>query len=335
MRRVRRGLSASVALATLVLLSGCLDFDEQDVVVAYDGTRDQLDAQIVYRGLFSGVDQGWDWFARDSDEEDVEGTERQLDQLLSGRPLFALFNAVFAIDLTRMRRSQDPLAAALADLVTVDVGDAFRSADGRLCAWQHLRIRDVHHAIEVFDAMFRGAVARSSAMYRDALGCRSRVSEVLWNAAVEKKSRWFEEVDGELLWHVPASEGDAAGMAGRISKASTPEEYVAPFVRPRSRVHEASAPATDVVRSPDSVAGSDPYLVLLRAIGATTRRRNGGVDLVLWDRDRKPQALHVPASPEYRKHWDLAPRLAKRKVDVRTDVTDEALRRDFDERRAR
>ena len=62
MRRALRGLFASGALATLASLTGCLEFDEQELVVAYDGARDQLDVQVVYRGLHSDAKSSWSWF---------------------------------------------------------------------------------------------------------------------------------------------------------------------------------------------------------------------------------------------------------------------------------
>jgi hypothetical protein len=337
--RARRGRFASAALATVLLTAGCLDFDEQELVVAYDGKRDQLDAQVVYRGLYSGVDLRTNWFRPPSEgeEEDVEGTERQLEQLRSGRPLFALFHAAYAADLVRMRESDDWLEAALADLITIDLGAPFRDADGRLCAWQHVTVRDVHHAFELIDTAFREKPDSSYSVekFRAALGCTSRVSGVLWQAAIEKKARWFEEVGGELLWHVPASEGDAAVVAERIAKASTPEEYFELLLLLTHRDHVSSVPREDVHRAPEYVSGSDPYCVLLRAIGATTRRRAGGVDVVLWDPKREPRTMRIPAKKRDRKHWDLVPYLEKRKFEVRTDVTAETLRRDFDERRAR
>src|SRR5262249_26623532 len=162
-RTMRRRLAAA-ALATLAVLAGCVDFDEQELRVAYDAKRDQLDAQLIYRGLYSAGNTEWVWMGDPpEEEEDVKGTELQLDQLLSGRPLFWLLTDMAGFDLATLRESDDPQVAALADLVTVDLGAPFRAGDGRLCAWQHLRVRDVHRALELYDARFRSELADTKA----------------------------------------------------------------------------------------------------------------------------------------------------------------------------
>src|SRR5258706_435888 len=134
-RALRRVVSA-VGLAMLVLLPGCLDFDEQEIRVAYDAGRDRIDAQLVYVGLHSSGKLEWTLFGTPPEEkEDVEGTERQLDQLLAGRPLVAPFDAVYVTDLVELRRSDDAWQASLAEAITVDQGAPFKDAAGRLCGW--------------------------------------------------------------------------------------------------------------------------------------------------------------------------------------------------------
>ena len=337
MRRALRGSFASAALATFALLAGCLDFDEQEIRVVYDAGRDRIDAQLVYIGLHSSGKL--ELFGTPPEErDDVEGTERQLDQLLAGWPLVALFDAVYLTDLVELRRSNDALRASLAEAITVDQGAPFKDAEGRLCGWQHLRVRDVHHVFEILDEMLRAklADAKEELDFRRKLGCTSKVSATLWKAALDAKSRWFESVDGALIWHVPASEGDARALAKSIEAAPTLERYLERH-REREPSDAPAAPAAGGVVRESEVAlrGVEGLLVLLHSFGVEPRLTARGVDLVLWDPKRSPQVVRVPATFVNDWRFDLLPYLEKRHVDIRTDVTSDSLRRDFDERRAR
>jgi len=337
-RRTPRRAFAACALATFALLAGCLDFDEQEIRVAYDAKNDRIDAQLVYRGLYSAGSSGWRCFEIPAEKDDVEGTQRQLDQLQTGKPIFALLNSVWQFDLAELRESDDPQVAALASLVTVDVGAPFRDVDGRLCGWQHLRVRDVHRAFELCDGLFRAKLAdgKEAELYRREFGCGSRVSAALWAAALEKRSRWFEAVEGTLLWHVPASEGDALALMKRIERAPSLEQYLARANAEKWSDAGESAKGREVQRSAEATGDNhDTLVVLLHALGVSARRTASGVDLVLWDPKRAPQEGRCAWRPANSARWDLAPYLEKRRMDVRTDVTDESLRRDFDERRAR
>src|SRR5262249_53245312 len=155
-----------------------------------------------------------------------------------------------------------------------DLGAPFRAGDGRLCAWQHLRVRDVHRALELYDARFRSELAdtKAAAQVRHEFGCESRVSATLWAAAIEKGARWLEETDGTLLWHVPASEGDALALMNRIEKAPALDQYLARFRAAKTSDAEKAAPQTEVERSVDATGGGDFLATLLHAFGVTTRR---------------------------------------------------------------
>lgn len=342
MRRALRGLVATISLAAATTLAGCLDFDEQEVVVAYDGKRDQLDAQIVYRGLFSAGATKWNLFGSSGEAvEDVAGTEGQLDQLLAGRPLVGLFGPL-PIDLVESRESKDATAAALARAITVDHGKFFRDASGRLCGWQHLRIRDVHAATELLDALMRELFPGKDGA-RDLLrsfGCDDEESGRRFETAVANKARWFEALDGALLWHVPASEAAARALADRIEQSPTLQSLLdaeAKRKAPPADVERKSAEG-EAVRAPEKDARSEErtvFAALLHAFGVTSRITKTGVDLVLWEAGRAQQSVALRSARKDDRHWDLAPHLAKREVEVRTDVTAETLRSDFDERRAR
>lgn len=341
-----------VLLAAVLLLAGCLEFDEQEIRVAYDAEHDRIDAQLVYRGLASDESGQESWLFSPPAPTNREGTLQQLDLLLSGRPLFALFHSLATFDLVELRASDDVRIVELAKLAAVDRGDFFRGEDGRICGWQHLCIRNVTRVVEMWDAMLRDKLADESEQkqLRAALCCEDSVSTAFWNDALAKQKRWLERNGDELLWHIPASATAARALATRIETAPAPEALVMAFAKQESDTDGASAKVVETPASPKAgttetkgAAGRRAMEVipsktiwlttLLHAIGATVRLRDGGADLVLWDAARAPQIVRIKQPPAKIARRDLAPCLEMRKVVLRTDVTDAVLSADFAERR--
>jgi hypothetical protein len=343
-RWLRRWLAPLLLAVAPAITSGCLDFDEEEVHVAYDAEHDRLDAQLVYRGLYSASMAPHRWLRYSAQPEDCVGTEKQLDQLLSGRPIFALFYAESMSDLVELRESEDPQVAALAKLVAVDRGELFKSEDGRICAWQHLRVRNVTHALELWDDTWRTSLADASHAKesRTNLGCDDPESIKLWSEAIAKPQRWLERCGAELLFHVPASGKAARTLAARIEAAPTIESLVEAAARKEAAyaddddatdtavVHPAEADTSGVRRRADlNLSNANWFFASLHTLGITVRPRAGGADLVLWDATRGTQTIAVKRPSSMDKHYDLAPYLEKRKVTLRTDVDEEVLQQSF------
>src|SRR5262249_48185742 len=150
---------------------------------------------------------------------DVEGTEKLLDQLAAGRPIFGLPDG-WQIDLAELREQQDGRQAALARSITVDHGKFFRDVKGRLDAWQHLEIRDVYAFVDTLDALLRESYASKDGAsdLRSELGCTDDESSRRIASALAKRERFLEVVEGAVVWHVAASETAARALANRIEK---------------------------------------------------------------------------------------------------------------------
>jgi hypothetical protein len=340
-----------ILIAALALLAGCLDFDEQEIRVVYDAGRDRIDAQLVYRGLFSASKMPRRWFRYSSEPEDREGTDEQLDQLLAGRPIFALFDAETPFDLVRLRESAEAPVAALSKLTTVDRGGFFESADGRLCAWQHLRIRNVARVLEIYNRELRAVLAdpKESSALRASLGCDDPASVKLWSDATSNSRPWLERSGTELLFHLPASETASRALAIRIETAPTFDSLYEAASRRKDDEEEGDYDAAkpseperpahlddSVVRRDSELRGSrkDWFAATLHTYGVTVRAREDGADLVLWDSSHDTRVVRVTRRRPKEKHYDLAPYLEKRKVSPRTDVTDATLAQAFAEFRA-
>ncbi len=123
-------LARSVLCLLLALLSGCLEFDSQEVVIHYDPQKDQIDALFLYRGLYAeGASAG--------KEGTMEKVLRDLDQALA-RGEFAFWcNWPFAVDPTKTKGP----AAGLLPHVEVETGGLFTDPKGVLCGYQFVRVK--------------------------------------------------------------------------------------------------------------------------------------------------------------------------------------------------
>jgi len=349
---------APLALPLLVALAGCLDFDEQDLSVAYDAKRDTLCVQLVYRGLCSGIIRGG-WAS--SDTEDVEGTRRQLEEISTGKPIFALLWDMLPFDLSELRESDDPPVAALAQRILVQHGDFFRAEDGRLCGWQHLRILNVAESLAAADVLIHRELEQElkrpllrkqekPVAIAKALGCDDAESMALWRLAIAAKAPWFEESGSRILCHVPASASAAQALATRVANAPTLDVLLARLAKTKSAsgsdatsaastastASTASAPPRrEAIDVEGARIGSETGLcaALLHAFAVTVEPHEHFADLVLFDAERPLQSVRV-SSPEPTKNPDLAPHLQKRRLPIRNDVTDATLAQLFAEFRA-
>lgn len=119
-------------LFLLFALTGCLEFDAQDIDIRYDETKDRIDIHIVYRGLFAEDGQG-------GSKNPLEKAQKDLaDAKESGEVAFWC-NWPFSFDLTRDYPA--PIRAMLAH-VDVENGPLFTDPQGTLCATQFVRIRE-------------------------------------------------------------------------------------------------------------------------------------------------------------------------------------------------
>ena len=345
-----RPRAQSLLLSLSLAAAGCLDWDEQEATVAYDAEHDRLCAQLVDRGLHSTSSQDWPFLTGD-EKEDVESTRKELDQLLEGRPMFALLTPVLSIDVREMAESDDPIIAALAERIEVDQGDFFTDQEGRLCGWQRIRLRDVSAALQIMSTLFAHRVANEeqASDLRKAIGCDDPESARRWTAFVASGRRWFERRDdGTLIWTLPISEPAAHAPAQRIEAAPTLERLLADDKAAKSAAARAEPGATSHEPPPDPTllaanrspaqehADADWWGALLHAIGARVESRPGeGAALVLLEPGRTTTTIRLVAPKSDATRYDLAPHLESRHVKVRTDVTDATLRADFAEFRSR
>lgn len=136
--------SLAALLFLLLTLTGCLEFDAQEVDIRYDEGKDRIDIHVVYRGLFAENGQG-------SSKDPIDKAIKDLaDAKQTGEVAFWC-NWPFSFDLTREYPA--PIRAMLAH-VDVENGTLFTDPQGVLCATQFVRIRDAKAFVQKLNIAF-------------------------------------------------------------------------------------------------------------------------------------------------------------------------------------
>jgi hypothetical protein len=116
----------------LFVLSGCLEFDAQEVTIRYDEAADRIDIHVVYRGFIAEGGSG-------SGNDPLAKAIKDLAAARESGEVAFWCNWPFSFDLTR--DYVPPVKAMLAH-VDVENGALFTDMQGVLCGEQFVRIRD-------------------------------------------------------------------------------------------------------------------------------------------------------------------------------------------------
>ena len=118
----------------LLLLTACLEFEQQELHLRYDAAADRMDVLFVYRGLY----------AAESNPMPIRDARSPTDKALSDLEKVREHGA-FAFK-SPMNFRVDPVEEAEKDWVSkhldVEYGGLFTDPKGRLCGYQFVRIRD-------------------------------------------------------------------------------------------------------------------------------------------------------------------------------------------------
>jgi hypothetical protein len=246
-RRRARGRRGAALAAAFLLLQGCLEWEEQEIRIVHDRDADQVEIQLVYRGLYSAEkeespapppvgrapsevpEEGA--HRRNVEDSAVAATIETLTELLAGRQRFALQEPLFSFDLEELRERPDRRVAAIAAAVAVDHGEFFRDERGRWCAWQQVRIESVSRLVPLASELLREALLRSATR-----GKQDDVLQHLWlrDTGSRKKQEpalgapfcWLALRDGVLALRVPASESGVRELQRRLEAARDWNERV-------------------------------------------------------------------------------------------------------------
>ena len=215
----RRSALASVVLAC----SGCLEWEEQEIRIVLDREADQLEVQLICRGLYSAEEPG-------ADPSSV-ATQTMLRELLDGRQRFALLEPLLMLDLERMREEEDSRVATIAAAVAVDHGEFFRDERGRWCAWQHVRVESLSRVVPLVAELVREELleqakggVRSGLL--EELGLGDPASRQVQRPAHEAPFSRLALRGGTLALRMPASERGVRELRRRLAAARDWNEWL-------------------------------------------------------------------------------------------------------------
>lgn len=128
-------------LFLLFVLSGCLQFDAQEITLHYDDKADRLDALLVYRGLYSN----------ETAEDDI----KQLRSVLETGEFAIWSNWPLKPKLVSARGLEKPFA----DHCEVENGGLFVTPTGEMCAYQMVRVNDMTGFLKKLNTAIAGLIS--------------------------------------------------------------------------------------------------------------------------------------------------------------------------------
>jgi hypothetical protein len=134
-------------LSMLFLLSGCLEFDAQEITFRYDAKQDRIDALVVYRGLFAESGSG-------SSDKPMEKALTDLDEAMKNGQFAFWCNWPLKVDPTV---DAGP-GRALLPHMEVETGGLFTDPKGVLCGYQFVRIREAKAFLQMLNTMLEVGV---------------------------------------------------------------------------------------------------------------------------------------------------------------------------------
>jgi hypothetical protein len=142
--------------AGLVLLStGCIDFEKQTIVVAFNPDRDEANVLLVYEDINPGGDK----------DEDLKNARETFDLLFAQEKGFVLAHPLAIIPLTppeekeKLSERDKKLRAHLIKHLTVKKGTFFVNKQGRLCGTQTVTVHEAKKFVEGLNDYISEAVA--------------------------------------------------------------------------------------------------------------------------------------------------------------------------------
>ncbi len=189
--------------AGFVLLSaGCVDFDRQTIVIAFDPDRDEAHALLVYEDLNPGGDK----------EEDLKRAKQTLDFLFAQEKGFILAHplAIIPVIPPAEKEKLDEQAKKFRDLLlkhlTVKKGTFFVNKEGRLCGTQTVDIRGVKKFVDrinmsISDTLISDTVGEWPARLLSDRTKRGDLDEEtlrLWQKAARDRHPWFTYEPGQI-----------------------------------------------------------------------------------------------------------------------------------------
>ncbi|MGH9362559.1 MAG: hypothetical protein ACRD2T_11645 [Thermoanaerobaculia bacterium] len=207
-RTIRPALHFALPLSAL-LLAGCdIEFAGQDLQLRpnADGSLDFL---LVYRGVSASGDSA----------EAVEKALAIAHRFLAGRREFAspLWPGHVDLDSPETYKDLDEEAAALLSAITLEESGVFLDPEGRLSAYQRLRLPDLACALSCLNRRISGAVLPAAGEGPpEAEGDPDERTQALWIERARSGGPWVSFRDGAFAVDLPMTRATADRLQRKL-----------------------------------------------------------------------------------------------------------------------
>jgi hypothetical protein len=296
----------AVAALLVSLSAGCVEFEKQTVYFVFPKDRDEVHALLVYEGI--RVDN--------TNDSALKEAKQQLSDF-TGEKQFAFLGWPFIWTQTPEAGDSDDvklLKELLRKHVTIKNGAFYTRADGALCGYQTLTVRDASKFVAGINGKISEGVIADKDKPSDSVDKASR--ELMLKAAGDKHA-WVKLEPGRLSADVPMS----PEMAKRMKRSAGGVDALADILKafdtpapPRQQVEQLKSTLSFWADNPWSFDQRRDRVVISLGVG-------GG----------EPIRLDCPATPREATKNDaaLADYAKTLPVKFRKDVTVDSLLEEF------
>jgi len=313
----------AIAVLLPILTSGCVEFGKQSIYLVFNKDRDEVHALLVYEDI--RVDA--------PNAEDLKTAKDQLAGFM-GEQQFCIWAWPFHVDLTP--NDKDPAEVKkVKDLarkhITIKNGAFYTRADGKLCAYQNLTIKDASKFIAAGNDMVSEALIADEAK-KPAPGKPEpansspfdKESQALILKAARDHHAWLKMEPGRLSLNLPMTTATVRNIK------RTMYDGLSKLLDDIANAKPDAAPTKEQIR--DRIEGVKSVASIVADNQWSFDQRRDRVIVSLGVGDGEPLRVDLPYAPKEKRTKvddDLADYARTLSVKFRKDVTVDSLIEEF------
>tara|TARA_R110002096_G_scaffold201250_2_gene385588 strand:- start:1573 stop:2610 length:1038 start_codon:yes stop_codon:yes gene_type:complete len=201
-------IPTAFAFCLLLLLSGCLEIDGQDVYLRYDEENDRIDAMFVHRGIFAE--------AGDEDTADaLKKATTDLENAMASGEFVFWNNWPLSCDPSR---DYDAPRNALLKHVEVENGGLFTDPQGILCGYQFVRVNKAKSFVKKLNTLLELGFQTATVKGIAQLGNKKLDADSKENIRefLRGRGKFLTIEQGRIELRLPLSQSDFQRFKGAI-----------------------------------------------------------------------------------------------------------------------
>jgi hypothetical protein len=321
--------------AGLVLLStGCIDFEKQTIVIAFNPDRDEANALLVYEDINAGGDK----------EDDLKNAKNALKVLFDEEKGFVLAHPLVIIPLTppeekeKLSERDKKLRAHLIKHLTVKKGTFFVNKEGRLCGTQTITVREAKKFVEGLNDYISENVAEMAdkALADRTKGARPDEETLrMMQKATRDKHAWFTFEPGQVKLTLVGSPKYLADAKRELANDLMLRELRRALAPPQPKDPPPGAPPTDPAaeraKNRHRLRTMERWAELIATVPWSVEQKRDRLSLAIGLSDGGPLRLFSPYATETPgvKAEEMIAHAKKLGLSFQKDATVESVIADF------